>query len=49
MTTAGTILADAVIRILDMSYALDIDIEAAIRRKHEYNKTRAHRHGGKEC
>lgn len=26
-----------------------IDIEAAILQKHEYNKTRPYRHGGKKC
>ena len=40
-------LADAIIRILDLCGALNIDIERAIRAKHEYNKTRSHRHGGK--
>lgn len=41
-------LADAVIRILDLCGSLDIDLEGAIREKHEYNKTRPHRHGGKK-
>ena len=26
-----------------------IDIDAAISQKHEYNKTRPYRHGGKKC
>lgn len=40
-------IADAIIRILDMCEYLNIDIEHAIEVKHEYNKTREHRHGGK--
>lgn len=42
-------LADAVIRIWDMSAFLGLDIEAAINKKHGFNKTRPHRHGGKRC
>lgn len=38
-------LADAIIRILDLSEAFGIDMEEAIRLKHEYNKTRPHMHG----
>lgn len=40
-------LADAIIRILDFCGYAGIDIDAAIREKHEHNKTRPHRHGGK--
>jgi NTP pyrophosphatase (non-canonical NTP hydrolase) len=40
-------LADAVIRIADLCEALGLDLESAIELKHEYNKTRSHRHGGK--
>jgi NTP pyrophosphatase (non-canonical NTP hydrolase) len=40
-------LADAVIRILDLCEALHLDLEHALERKHEYNATRPHRHGGK--
>ena len=40
-------LADAVIRIADLCGHLGIDLERAISVKHEYNKTRPHRHGGK--
>jgi len=42
-------LADCIIRILDYCAAADIDINEAIRSKHEYNKTRPYRHGGKIC
>lgn len=40
-------LADAVIRILDLCGALEIDLGEAIRTKHEFNVTRTSRHGGK--
>jgi NTP pyrophosphatase (non-canonical NTP hydrolase) len=40
-------LADCVIRIFDMCIHYDIDIEAAILIKTEYNKTRTRKHGGK--
>jgi NTP pyrophosphatase (non-canonical NTP hydrolase) len=40
-------LADCIIRILDYCGHAGIDIEQAIKIKHEYNKTRPHRHGGK--
>lgn len=40
-------LADCIIRILDTCGYYGIDIEEAVRIKHEYNKTRARRHGGK--
>jgi hypothetical protein len=40
-------LADAVIRIFDLCGALGLDIERAIAEKHEYNKGRPFRHGGK--
>ena len=42
-------LADCIIRILDTCAYMGIDIEAAIMLKHEYNKTRPYRHGGKAC
>lgn len=42
-------LADVIIRILDYCGYAGIDIEAAIRQKHEYNKSRPYRHGGKKC
>lgn len=40
-------LADVIIRALDDAMALGVDIEKAIAAKHEYNKTRPQRHGGK--
>jgi NTP pyrophosphatase (non-canonical NTP hydrolase) len=40
-------LADCIIRILDYCGHKGIDIENAIWIKHEYNKTRPYRHGGK--
>lgn len=40
-------LADALIRTLDLCEGLGIDAEDIVRIKHEYNKTRPRRHGGK--
>jgi NTP pyrophosphatase (non-canonical NTP hydrolase) len=40
-------LADIVIRALDLAEALNIDLEFEILKKHEYNKSRPYRHGGK--
>jgi NTP pyrophosphatase (non-canonical NTP hydrolase) len=40
-------LADVIIRILDMCGKYGIDIGAMIAEKHEFNKTRPHKHGGK--
>lgn len=40
-------LADCIIRILDYCGYAGIDIEEAIRIKHEFNKTRPYRHGNK--
>ena len=42
-------LADAIIRIFDYCGYAGIDIDAAITQKHEFNKTRPYRHGGKKC
>jgi NTP pyrophosphatase (non-canonical NTP hydrolase) len=40
--------ADIIIRALDNCRKLNIDIQKAIEIKHEYNKTRTQRHGGKK-
>lgn len=40
-------LADALIRILDLTAGLDIDIDSEVHAKLEKNKTRGFRHGGK--
>ena len=42
-------LADAIIRILDYCAFAGIDIDKAISDKHEYNKSRPYKHGGKVC
>ena len=40
-------LADVVIRIMDMCGYYGIDLEEIITIKHEYNKSRPYKHGGK--
>ena len=40
-------LADVLIRIFDVSKTYGIDLEAALRLKMEYNRSRPHLHGGK--
>jgi NTP pyrophosphatase (non-canonical NTP hydrolase) len=42
-------LADIIIRVLDLSVHLGIDIQHQMNQKAEYNKSRAFRHGGKKC
>ena len=42
-------MADCLIRIHDWCGKEGIDIERIIREKHEYNKMRPYRHGGKKC
>jgi len=41
-------LADVVIRIMDYAHARGYNVGAAIVAKHEYNKTRSYKHGGKK-
>lgn len=43
-----TELADVIIRILDYCVREGVDIEYALKLKHEYNKSRPYRHGGKK-
>ena len=40
-------LADVVIRVMDLCEHLGINLAQAIDTKHEYNKNRPYRHGGK--
>lgn len=40
-------MADCIIRILDWAGHEGMDMETLVWRKHEYNKTRPYRHGGK--
>ncbi len=40
-------MADIIIRVLDTCVALGIDIGQVLLQKHEFNKTRPYRHGGK--
>lgn len=42
-------MADCIIRILDWCGKEGIDIDRIISTKHEYNKSRPYRHGGKKC
>ena len=44
-----TELADVIIRVLDYCAYAGIDIENVLEIKHEYNKSRPYRHGGKKC
>ena len=44
----ATELADCILRILDYCGKENIDIETIIKTKHEYNKTRPYKHGGKQ-
>lgn len=42
-------LADIIIRVFDIAAAEGIDLEKAIKEKHEFNQKRPYRHGGKKC
>ena len=41
-------LCDAVIRIFDTLAFYGVNIESVLEGKHEYNKSRPYKHGGKE-
>lgn len=40
-------MIDCLIRILDWCGQVGVDVDAVLQAKHEYNKTRPYRHGGK--
>lgn len=42
-------IADVILRLLDLCESQGIDLERAMRLKHEYNKTRPRMHGGKRA
>jgi NTP pyrophosphatase (non-canonical NTP hydrolase) len=42
-------LADIVIRVMDLAGGMGIDLEKEILVKHEYNRTRTWKHGGKRA
>lgn len=42
-----TELADCVIRILDYCASINVDLAEVMQLKHDYNKTRSYKHGGK--
>jgi len=45
----GAELADVLIRLLDLTASLNIDIDHIVGLKMEYNNTRSFRHGGKRA
>ena len=49
MTFGEEELADIIIRALDTSQELNIDINAAVSKKMEYNLSRPYRHGNKKA
>lgn len=44
----GIELADVFLRLVDLAHSCGIDLDEMVRLKHEYNKTRPIRHGGKK-
>jgi hypothetical protein len=40
-------MIDCIIRILDWCGKEGVDVDRLLKEKHEYNKTRPYRHGGK--
>lgn len=42
-------MADCIIRVLDYAGRKGWDMDEIVRQKHEYNKTRPYRHGGKKA
>jgi len=44
---AAVEMIDCMIRILDWCGFMGVDVDAILEAKHEYNKTRPYRHGGK--
>lgn len=49
LTCAEEELADIIIRTLDVAMQMNINIEHAVRVKHEYNMQRSYLHGGKKA
>ena len=49
LTSAEEEIADIIIRALDTAKDLNIDIARAVAAKHEFNKHRPHRNGGKRA
>lgn len=41
-------LADTIIRIMDFAEQMDLQVAEAVLVKHEFNRHRAHKHGGKK-
>lgn len=48
MEGIATELADCIIRIMDYAGSEGIDLEKVILEKHEFNKSRSYKHGGKK-
>jgi NTP pyrophosphatase (non-canonical NTP hydrolase) len=42
-------LADIMIRVMDLAEGMGVDLGKEILEKHEYNKTRPYKHGGKRA